>query len=68
MDRNAIEHLPEETVAHVQSAGCKAQKKSVIGLTTGVGSIYSVPSPSMGRRNVTSNFIEGDKDRQLESL
>jgi hypothetical protein len=23
--------LPEETVAHVQSAGCKAQKKSVIG-------------------------------------
>ena len=23
--------LPEETVAHIQSAGCKAQKKSVIG-------------------------------------
>ena len=29
--QEAIEHLPEETVAHVQSAGCKAQKKSVIG-------------------------------------
>ena len=23
--------LPEETVAHIQSAGCKAQKKIVIG-------------------------------------
>jgi hypothetical protein len=29
--QEAIEHLPEETVAHIQSAGCKAQKKSVIG-------------------------------------
>jgi hypothetical protein len=29
--QEAIDHLPEETVAHIQSAGCKAQKKSVIG-------------------------------------
>ena len=26
-----MQSLPEETVAHVQSAGCKAQKKSVTG-------------------------------------
>jgi len=25
-----IEHLPEETVAHIQSSGCRSQKKSVI--------------------------------------
>ena len=29
--QEAIERLPEETVAHIQSAGCKAEKKSVIG-------------------------------------
>ena len=28
--QEAIEHLPEETVAHIQIAGCKAQMKSVI--------------------------------------
>jgi hypothetical protein len=27
----AMQSVPEETVAHVQSAGCKAQRKSVIG-------------------------------------
>ena len=32
--QEAIEHLPEETVAHIQSAGCKAEKKSVIGAHT----------------------------------
>jgi hypothetical protein len=26
-----MQALPEETVAHIQSAGCTAQKKSVIG-------------------------------------
>ena len=32
--------LPMETVAHIQSAGCKAQKKSVMGvLTIGAGGI-----------------------------
>ena len=29
--QEAIEHLLEEIVEHIQSAGCKAQKKSVIG-------------------------------------
>jgi hypothetical protein len=59
--QEASEHLPEETVAHIQSAGCKAQKKASLGLTTGVGSIYSVPSPSMGRRTVNSNSLGKSK-------
>jgi hypothetical protein len=29
--KDAIDNIPAETVAHIQSAGCKAQKKSVIG-------------------------------------
>jgi hypothetical protein len=32
----------------------KDKRRASLGLTTGVGSIFSVPSPSMGRRNVTS--------------
>ena len=27
----SIDSLPQETVAHIQSAGCNLQKKSVIG-------------------------------------
>jgi hypothetical protein len=30
-DQSSDEALPLETVAHLQSAGCKSQKKSVIG-------------------------------------
>jgi hypothetical protein len=63
--QEAIEHLPEETVARIQGAGCKAQRKRVFGLTPGVGSIFSAPLPNIGRRNVISNSSE---DRQLESL
>ena len=29
--QEAIELLPEETVAHIQNAGCQSQNKSVIG-------------------------------------
>jgi hypothetical protein len=31
MDLKTTDVLPTETVAHIQSAGCKAHKKSVIG-------------------------------------
>jgi hypothetical protein len=34
MDLTSTDALPIETVAHIQSAGCKAQKKSVISSTT----------------------------------
>ena len=40
-----------------------------MGLTTGVGSIFSVPSPSMAREaKLNFEFIREDKDKQLESL
>jgi len=64
--QEAIEHLPEETVAHIQSAGCQAQRRASLELTTGVGSIYYAPSPREAKRKF--EFIVEDKDRQLESL
>ena len=60
--------LPEETVAHIQSAGCKAQKKSVIvahnrrwGYLRG-----SILTHGEAKRNL--EFIKGDQDRQLQQL
>jgi hypothetical protein len=39
-DMASTDALPMETVAYIQSAGCKAQKKSVMGvLTIGAGGI-----------------------------
>jgi hypothetical protein len=46
---------------HMIGARAKRKRRASLGLATGVGSIYSAPSPSMGRR------IEF-KVRQLESL
>jgi hypothetical protein len=60
--------LPEETVAHIQSAGCKAQKKSVIGAHNRCwgylrGAIFT---HSEAKRNL--EFIGGDQDKQLQQL
>jgi hypothetical protein len=52
----------EETVAHIQSAGCKAQKKSVIGKYL----LCAITKHGEAKRNF--EFIGEDKDRQLESL
>jgi len=38
-----------------KAQGVKRKRRASLGLTTGVGSIFSVPSTSMGRRNVISN-------------
>ena len=38
-DKASDEALPLETVAHLQSAGCRAQKKSVIGAHNSAGGI-----------------------------
>jgi hypothetical protein len=60
-EQAAIERLPEETVAHIQSAGCKAQKKSVVGAHNRCWKylLYAITN---------FEFIGEDKDRQLESL
>jgi hypothetical protein len=57
-EQTAIEHLSEETVAHILFVqGVRRKRRASLGLTTGVGSIYFVPSPSIGRRIVTSNSL-----------
>jgi hypothetical protein len=66
-DMVSLDALPEETVAHIQSAGCKVQKKSVIvdhnswGYLRGAILMYSE-----AKRNL--EFIGGDQDRQLQQL
>jgi hypothetical protein len=55
--QEAIEHLPEETIHTFKVQDEKRKRRASLGLTTGVGSISYVPSPSMGRRNVNSNLL-----------
>ena len=51
--QEAIEHLLEETVARASKAqGVKRKRRASLAPTPGVGSIFSVPSPSKGGRNV----------------
>ena len=50
-----------------KAQGVKRKRRASLGLTTGVGSIYSVPSPN-GEAKRNFEFIGKDKDRQLESL
>ena len=60
--------IPIETVAHIQSAGCKAQKKSVIGAHNRCWKylIGAISNHGAAKRNL--EFIGGDKDRQLKQL
>ena len=71
------EALPLETVTHLQSAGCNAQKKSVIGAqnrcwgypnawrgTIGAGGAILMHGEA--KRNL--EFIRGERDRQLQQL
>ena len=50
-----------------KAQGVKRKRRASLGLTTGVGSIYSVPSPN-GEAKRNFEFIGKDKDRQLEPL
>ena len=66
--KETIDNIPAETLAHIQSAGCKSQKKSVIGAHNRcwkylIGDIFK---HGEAKRDV--EFIGEDKDRQLESL
>jgi hypothetical protein len=68
MNREMTEALPIETLAHIQSAGCTAQKKSVIGAHNRCWK-YLVGAISMhGEATRDLEFIGGDKDKQLETL
>ena len=59
--------VPAETVAHI-SAGCKAQKKSVIGAHNRCWKYLLGTITTHGEAKRALEFIGGDKDRQLKQL
>jgi hypothetical protein len=67
MDLKTTDVLPTDTVAHIQSAGCNAQKKSVIGAHNRC-SKYLRRHLYHGEATRDLEFIGGDKDRQLKQL
>jgi len=60
--------LPIETVAHIQSAGCKAQKKSVTGDHNWCWKYLIGAISTQGEAKRSPEFIGGDKGRQLKHL
>jgi hypothetical protein len=68
MDLKTTDVLPTETVAHIQSAGCKAQKTSVIGAHNRCWKYLIGAISTHGEATRDLEFIGGDKDKQLEKL
>jgi len=60
--------LSLETVAHLQSAGCKVQKKSVIGAHNRCLGYLRGAILMHGEAKRNLEFIEGERDRQLQQL
>jgi hypothetical protein len=55
-------------VAHLQSAGCKAQKKSVIGAHNRCWGYLRGAILMHGEAKRNLEFIGGERDRQLQQL
>jgi len=68
MNRETTDVLPTETLAHIQSAGCKAQKKSVIRAHNRCWKYLIGAISTHGEATRNLEFIGGDKDKQLEKL
>ena len=68
MDLKTTDVLPTETLAHIQSAGCKAQKKSVIGAHNRCWKYLIGAISTHGEVRRDLEFICGDKGKQLEKL
>jgi len=68
MNREVTNVLPTETLAHIQSAGCKSQKKSVIGANNRCWKYLIGAISTHGEATRNLEFIGGDKDKQLEKL
>jgi hypothetical protein len=68
MDLKTTNVLPTETLAHIQSAGCKAQKQSVIGAHNRCWKYLIGAISTHGEATRDLEFIGGDKDKQLEKL
>ena len=67
-NQSSDEALPLETVAHLQSAGCKAQKKSVIGAHNRCWGYLRGAILMHGEAKRDLEFIGGEQDRQLQQL
>jgi hypothetical protein len=63
-----VDSLPQETVAHIQSAGCNLQKKSVIGAHNRCWKYLIGAISTHGEANRSLEILGGDKDRQLHTL
>ena len=61
-------NIPVETVAHIQSAGWKAQKKSAIGAHNRCWKYLVGAITIHGEAKRYLEFIGVDKDRQLKKL
>jgi hypothetical protein len=68
MATTSTDALPIETLAHIQSAGYKAQKKSVIGAHNRCWKNLMGAISTHGEAKRSLEFIGGDKDRQLKHL
>jgi uncharacterized protein YacL (UPF0231 family) len=64
----SIDSLPPETVAHIQSAGCNLQKKSVIGAHNRCWKYLIGAISTHGEAKRSLEVLGGDKDRQLHIL
>jgi hypothetical protein len=64
----SIDSLPPETVAHIQSAGCNLQKKSVIGAHNRCWKYLIGAISTHGEAKRSLEVLGGDKDRQLHTL
>jgi hypothetical protein len=60
--------LPTETLAYIQSVGCKLQKKSVISVHNRCWKYLIVTISTHGELTRDLEFIAWDKDKQLEKL
>ena len=68
MGMTSTDALPIETVAHIQSASCKAQKKSAISVHNRCWKYLIGAISTHGEAKRSLEFIGGDKDRQLKHL
>ena len=64
----SIDSLPPEPVAHIQSAGCNLQKKSVISAHNRCWKYLIGAISTHGEAKRSLEVLGGDKDRQLHTL
>jgi hypothetical protein len=66
--KEAIDKIPAETVAHIQSAGCKAQKKGVIGAHNRCWKYLLGAISKHGEVKCDVEFIGEDKRQTTEAI